>query len=95
MQVDPSLITAVVTGGLAVLGSYVGNVSITKKKNEADLIREAEREQHQKDQFDQINVELARMNKKLDEHNGYAKKFADTSVALTALQKDVEYLKEK
>ena len=42
-----------------------------------------------------LEYRMENVEKKLDEHNGYAEKFAESSVAITALQKDVEYIKEK
>ena len=38
---------------------------------------------------------LDRLEKKVDSHNAYAEKFASTATAITAIQKDVEWLKKK
>ena len=87
------IIAPLITGVLAVIGSFVGNYAIAIKKSREDAIKEAEREQAQKDQLENIN-------KRLDEHNHYAEKFAknseklaDVDIKLAQLQKDVEYLK--
>lgn len=90
-----SVLIAIITGVLAVLGSYVGNVSFSRKKAREDAIREAEREQQQKDQLTMILNEQQEIKKRLDQHNKYAEKFAKTEKAMVSLQKDIEYLKER
>lgn len=88
-----SVIGPLISGALAVLGSFVGNYAISLKKSREAAIKDAEREQEQKDQLKSIN-------KRLDEHNHYAEKFAENSkkladvdIKLAQLQKDIEYLK--
>lgn len=90
-----SVVIAIITGVLAVLGSYVGNVSISRKKAREDAIRDAEREQQQKDQLMMILQEQQEIKKRLDQHNRYAEKFTKTEKAIVAVQKDIEYLKER
>ena len=80
--------TEIITAILALIGSVLGSLTISLRKRRTDEIKEAEREARQAEQMKSIE-------KKLDEHNGYAEKFAESSVAITALQKDVEYIKEK
>ena len=88
-----SIIAATITGVLAVLGSYVGNLAISAKKSREDAIKDAEREVRQTMRLDTIE-------KKVDIHNGYAEKFSDISKKfgnigndITAIKKDIEYLK--
>lgn len=38
---------------------------------------------------------MARVDKKLDTHNGYAEKFAGASKDIALIQKDLEWLKKK
>jgi len=90
-----SVVIAIITGVLAVLGSYVGNVSISRKKAREDAIRDAEREQQQKDQLMMILQEQQEIKKRLDQHNRYAEKFTKAEKAIVAVQKDIEYLKER
>lgn len=90
-----SVIIATITGVLAVLGSFVGNVAISAKKAREEAIKDAEREQAQKDQLSMILDEQQEIKKRLDQHNGYAEKFAETKTAIVAIQKDIEYLKER
>lgn len=89
-----SVIIAIITGILAVLGSYVGNVAVASKKAREEAIKDAEREQSQKDQLAMILNEQKEIKKRLDTHNGYAEKFANSETAMMAMQKDVEYMKK-
>lgn len=101
------LIAPLITGVLAVIGSFVGNYAIALKKSREDAIKEAEREQAQKDQLAMILEEQKKIKTRLDSHNGYAEKFAETtkniavmaerqeslSKAMDRMQKDIDYLK--
>lgn len=94
-NMSENVIVALITGVLAVIGSYVGNLAISAKKAREEAIRDAEREQHQKDQLAMILDEQVKIKKRLDEHNSYAEKFVETKTAIVAIQKDIEYLKER
>ena len=83
-----SVAVAIITGSLAVLGAYVGNVAITKKKTREDAIREAEREARQ-------SVIMERLEKKVDEHNGYAKKFEDIGKDIAVIKTEIEFLRKE
>lgn len=99
--------TQIITSLLAVIGSLIGTFSVVSRKSRNDAIKEAEREQAQKDQFAMILEEQKKIKFRLDSHNGYAEKFANTtkdiaiiaerqqglSEALNRLQKDIDYLK--
>lgn len=86
---------ALITGILAVCGSFVGNLAVANRKARQAAIKEAEREQAQKDQLAGILAEQVEIKKRLDQHNSYAEKFAETKTAMVAIQKDIEYLKER
>jgi hypothetical protein len=83
-----SIIVATVTGVLAVLGAYMGNVTISKKKSREDAIRDAERESRQA-------VIMERLEKKVDEHNGYAKKFEDIGKDIAIIKTELEFLRKE
>ena len=83
-----AVIGAIITGILAVIGSYAGNVAITDKRRREDDIKDAQREQRQNDRMEVIE-------QKLDEHNGYAQKFGAIEKSITAIQKDIEYLRKE
>lgn len=42
-----------------------------------------------------VNWRLKKVEDKVDEHNGYAQKYAETHEDVALIRKDVEYLKEK
>lgn len=82
-----SIAVAVITGVLAVFGTWVGNVSVSRKKTREDAVREARRDQELKDRLD-------RLENKVDEHNGWGAKFSDTIIVLEGIKKDIEWLKK-
>ena len=79
--------SAIIVGALAVVGSFLSNVAITRKKARADELKEAERETRQEDRMKSIE-------KKLDEHNKYAEKLGSIEKSMVAMQKDIEYLRK-
>lgn len=101
-MIGESVAVAFITGVLAVIGSYMSNVAIVKKKARDDEIKDTEREVRQAMRLDAIE-------KKLDVHNGYAEKFAESSKHLAIIderqavqskqiehiQKDIEYLRKE
>lgn len=80
-----SVVVAIITGGLAVLGAYVSNMAMSRKKTREDIIRDAEREAKQAVRLDVIE-------KKLDEHNGYAQKFEDIGKDIAIIKTKIEML---
>lgn len=80
-----SVLIALITGILAVLGSYVGNVTISRKKSREDAIRAAKNEQKMVDRLD-------RLEKKVDEHNGWGEKFGDIKKDIAEIKTKVEIL---
>lgn len=87
-------ITPIITG---ILGA-VGVIAVQWLKNNASKrehnIDVALHEQAQDNIHDMIMKRLDAIEHKLDIHNGYAQKFADTTNAITGIQKDIEYLKK-
>lgn len=73
---------------LAVFASYVGNVTISFRKKRVDELKDVEREARQSEQ-------LKLIEKKLDIHNGYAKRLEQMEKSLISLQKDVEFLRKE
>ena len=79
-----SIIVALITGGVTLIGTVFANYSMRKK----DAVEQARREQKLDDRLD-------RLESKVEEHNNYGKKFGEAAQALTAIQKDIEWLKRK
>lgn len=85
-----NIIVALITGVCAVVGQYL----ISQKKTYDDEIKDAQREQKQLDQLEAMDERFKVIEKKLDEHNGYAEKFGEISTSIVAIRKDLEYLKK-
>jgi short-subunit dehydrogenase len=79
-----AIIVALITGGMTLIGTVFANYSMRKK----DGIQQARREQKLDDRLDRLEA-------KVEEHNNYGKKFGEASQTLTAIQKDIEWLKRK
>jgi len=86
-----NIIVALITGVCAVVGQYL----ISQKKTRDDEIKDAQREQKQLDQLEAMDERFKVIEKKLDEHNGYAEKFGEISTSIVAIRKDLEYLKKE
>lgn len=78
------IIVSIIGAAATIAGAFIA----VNKGNREKEIKDAQREQWQKDQFEAINH-------KLDIHNGYAEKFGDISRTMVAMQKDIEFLKSK
>ena len=83
-----SIAVAVITGVLAVFGTWVGNLSVSRKKTREDAIREAKRNQELTDRLD-------RLEKKVDEHNGYAKRFEEIGKDIAVIKTEVSFIRKE
>lgn len=77
-----SVLIALIPAAAAIIGEII----ISKRSAKDRDAKDAARQQKTEDR-------MAAIEKKLDEHNGYAQKFADTAVAMAKMQKDIEYLR--
>ena len=83
-----SIAVAVITGVLAVFGTWVGNVTISRKKTRVEAIRDAKRDQELTDRLD-------RLEKKVDEHNGYAKRFEEIGKDIAVIKTEVSFIRKE
>lgn len=83
-RMTETIICTIITAVAGVVGAYAA----VQKGRREDAIKDAQREQRQADRLEAIE-------RKLDEHNGYAVKLGDISKSMVAMQKDIEYLKSK
>lgn len=81
-MITENIIVAVITGIFATIGVVVTNYASNKRNS----IEQAKRDQ-------QIQDEIENLSKRVDVHNGYAEKFAESTNSINLLQKDVEYIK--
>ena len=98
---------AVLVAIIGLAGTVIGALTGFSHKSRQESIKDAEREQKQADQHQQLLEKLNGVEKRLDEHNGYAQKFAESSKHLAIiderqaaqskqiehLQKDIDFLK--
>lgn len=87
---NTEIIVALIGFAGIVVGAIIGYFTSVKK----NAVIEAKREQEQTDNFKQIFKRFDSVDKRLDEHNHYAEKFAEVANTMTAMQKDIEYLKK-
>lgn len=69
------IVAPLITGVFAVIGQYI----ITNKKSKEQEIKDAVRDQKTEDR-------LERIEDKLDEHNGYAKRFEQIEKAIVKIE---------
>lgn len=86
---------AVIVGLISVVGSVIVQLIVSASKTRENDARMVAHEQEQKDRLESISEWMKTVNTKLDEHNGYAKKFADTSKDIALIKKDIEYLRKE
>ncbi len=83
---DTSLLAYVVapfiTGIFAIIGQYI----ISNRKAKEQEIKDAVRDQKTDDRLARIEENQRRQEKKLDEHNGYAKRFEEIEKAIVKIE---------
>lgn len=85
------ILSTTITAAASVLGAYIA----VQKGNHEREIKDAQREQRQADRLDNLDEKICRLEKKVDEHNNYGKKFGEVATNMTAMSKDIEYLKQR
>lgn len=83
-----NLLGIVVTGIFGVLTALVTTIGVVKKANAERRTEEALREQRQELKFQEIE-------KKLDEHNGYAQKFGEVHDELIKQGADISWIMQE
>ena len=98
---------AVTAGLIAAVGSILCQFIISHSKSRETDAKMAAHEQKQQDMLEDVQKELQGVKTRLDKHNGYAEKFAQSSQDIAVLsanqknilqevssiKKDVEFLK--
>lgn len=78
---DNSIIVALITGGVTLTVNLAANWTARKR----DAVQNAVRDQELKDKLDVLE-------KKVDEHNGYAKRFGEIEKAIVRIDTKMESL---
>lgn len=88
MGLVAEIAVAVVTGVLAVVGAYAGNVAVSRKKSHEDALRDREREARQEER-------MKALERKIDEHNSYGKKIGDIQISIGKIEESLKHIKER
>lgn len=64
------------------------NVTISRKKTREEAIREAKRDQELTDRLD-------RLEKKVDEHNSYAKRFEEIGKDIAVVKTEISFIRKE
>lgn len=77
-----AILVAIITAGASVICQLIIS---TKTRRETET-KQAVRDKEFEDRLESIE-------KRLDQHNHYAEKLGEISIALTAIKKDIEYIR--
>lgn len=78
-----AIIVAVITGVCAVVGQWLISRQQAEKKKAEDIEREV-----------RLDMRLQSVEKKLDEHNGYAKRFEEIQTDIAVIKNEISNIKE-
>lgn len=90
LNITDTIIIAIITSATSLIVAKWNN----DKRSKEEVKKEAKRQQYQDDRDDYFDEKLAKIEKKLDEHNNYAKRFEEIEIANVKTQKDLEYLRK-
>ena len=82
-----SITAQIIVALISAVSTVLGVLLTINKTRKEDAIEQGIHDRLQ-------NERLDRIEKKLDVHNGYAEKLGGIAVSMTAMQKDIEYLKK-
>ena len=76
-----AIIVALITGVCAVLGQWIITRGQAQKRKTDEAVRDA-----------RLEDRLRSVEKKLDEHNGYASRFSEISVDIAVIKNEIQNL---
>ena len=76
------IIAPAITGVFAVWGQYL----ISRRRSKDQEVKDAARDQKIEDRLERIEENQKRQEKKIDEHNGYAKRFGEIEKAIIKIE---------
>lgn len=79
-----AIIVALITACATIVTQFVINSQNKKEMSISQAVRDKD-----------VDDRLSAIEKRLESHNSYAEKFASLTTSIVAMQKDIEYLKEK
>lgn len=79
-----SIIVAIIAAGGSIIGQWIISQNNRRKDEIANAVKETKNE-----------MRLDSIEKKLDEHNGYAEKFGDIAVSLAEIRTQIKHIEDK
>ena len=76
-----AIIVALITGFFAVVGQWIISHNANEKRKTEEAVRDA-----------RLEDRLRSVEKKLDEHNGYASRFAEIQTDIAVIKNDIKTL---
>ena len=83
---DSSLLAYIVAPFITGIFAIIGQAIISNRKAAEQDIKDAVRDQKTSDRLDRIEENQARQEKKLDEHNEYAKRFEEIEKSIVKIE---------
>lgn len=77
-----AILVAIITAGASVICQLIISTKTRRETETKQAVRDKEFEDR-----------LENIEKRLDQHNHYAEKLGEISIALTAIKKDIEYIR--
>lgn len=77
-----AILVALITAGASVICQMIISTKTRRDTETKQAVRDKE-----------IEDRLENIEKRLDQHNHYAEKLGEISIALTAIKKDIEYIR--
>ena len=90
-----TIIGSIIAGAVAIIACLLNNRAQRLKFSEDIKQRDIEREKAEAVRDAKLEQWMATVNKKLDQHNGYAKKFGEIGEAIAGINATISFLKEK
>lgn len=88
-------LTVILSTLITATASVVGVYFAVKKSNHEKEVQDARREERYNARIDGVEKSVVRLEKKVDEHNGYAEKFAQNSESLAVLATKIENIESR
>lgn len=82
MIIETSIVVALITGVCSVIGQWLISAKNRREDETKQAVKDALQEQQQKE-----------IIKRLDEHNGYAKRFEEISIAIAEIKTELKTLR--
>lgn len=79
-----TVLVAIITGLCAVFGQWL----ISRQQNEKRKVDDAVRDARLEDRLESVE-------RKLDEHNGYAKRFEEIGTDIAVIKNDIKHIREE